>query len=296
MPTGFEAYARVLHEVQGYGEESPVVRWSDVARWSAVPLGPSTEWIDVAIPEVAPSQAPPWSNQGPREGWLSTSDTLALADVLDPSSRAPCYFGVWSGHGPLISVRERVGADASMPTRYEPLASFELPWREYQLYTGESAGAASFISTGRRYQSPNIWWAADRSWFVATEIDLPVTFVGGSQETINRLLVDLRLEVTRTGPNVSILRRFRPWLVAVIDTAYEEVLTTGAAEIELSMGTVSLTFEKSGRHKARLATRSQSILGSWSSSGSGLVSTRDPEFFRVSARFSIESAIASLVS
>jgi hypothetical protein len=215
--------------------------------------------------------------------------------VLDPSSSAASFFGVWSGYGALISVGEPVG-DQPVPAPYEPHATVELPWREYQLYAGPSAGAASFIMTGRRYQSPNIWWAADRSWFVATEIDLGATFVGGSQETIDRLLVDPRLEVTRSGPDVSLMRRFPTWLVAVVDAACEEVLATGRAEMILSMGTASLTFEKSGWHKARLQTRLDKATGGWSGAGTGPVSTRDPEDLRRNVRFHIENAIASLVT
>jgi hypothetical protein len=91
---------------------------------------------------------------------------------------------------------------------------------------------------------------------VTTEIDLPVTVVGGSQELMSRLLDDPRLEVTQSGPEFSIMRRFAPWLVAVVDAAYAEVLALGTADITLSVGTVNLTLEKSGRHKAWLPTRS----------------------------------------
>ena len=30
-------------------------------------------------------------------------------------------------------------------------------------------------------QSASLWWPADRAWFVATDIDLVTTFVGGSR-------------------------------------------------------------------------------------------------------------------
>jgi hypothetical protein len=59
-------------------------------------------------------------------------------------------FGVWSGYGPPMDVAEDFEGRASVPTRYAPLPILELPWREYQLFVGTSAVAASFVSAGRR--------------------------------------------------------------------------------------------------------------------------------------------------
>jgi hypothetical protein len=41
---------------------------------------------------------------------------------------------------------------------------------------------------------PNLWWPDDRSWCVASEIDFPYTYVGGSQELIEEILADPSLE------------------------------------------------------------------------------------------------------
>lgn len=295
VPTGFEAYARVLHEVEGYDGVSEVLRWRDVARWNGVPLGPDTDWTDLALPEVSPSQAPPWQGQGPREGWLSRIDTLALSDVLDPTSRTPCFFGVWRGWGDLIDV-VGTGADTtSRPARYEPQPDFELPWREYQLYTGTSRAAASFVAHHGRFVSPSLWWAADRSWFVATEVDLQFTFVAACGATIDRLLADPRLESTRSGPDVSLERRVAPWLAAKIDTACEQVLATGVTVIELSMGTVSATYEKRGWGHGWLSTTSRANFGGRTGGGTGRVTTGDHEQLRSSVRVYLEAAVHSLV-
>jgi hypothetical protein len=223
-------------------------------------------------------------------------DTLALADVLDPSSRAQCYFGVWSGWGSLISVREDVDGEISSPSRYGSIPTVELPWRSYELFVGESAGVVSFITAGRRFLSANIWWAADRSWFVATEIDLSVTYVGGSRELIDRLLQDRRLEVTRSGADFSIMRRFPRWLGAVIDAACEEVIASGTTKIALSMGTVGVTYERRGWRHGWIRTRSERALGGGYGGGGGRVSTGDSDVFRASVRSRIESAVYSLVA
>jgi hypothetical protein len=41
---------------------------------------------------------------------------------------------------------------------------------------------------------PSIWWPDDRAWCVASEIDLPYTYVGGSTELIGKILQHAALE------------------------------------------------------------------------------------------------------
>jgi hypothetical protein len=43
--------------------------------------------------------------------------------------------------------------------------------------------------------SPNLWWPDDRAWFVATEVDHAWTYVAGSQQLLNRLMAEPRLEI-----------------------------------------------------------------------------------------------------
>ncbi len=38
-------------------------------------------------------------------------------------------------------------------------------------------------------QTPNLWWPEDRAWFVATEIDLAWTYVGGREALIEQLVL-----------------------------------------------------------------------------------------------------------
>jgi len=46
-------------------------------------------------------------------------------------------------------------------------------------------------------QSPNLIWPNDRNWILATEIDLDVTLVGGSQELIEVILASDSLTAER---------------------------------------------------------------------------------------------------
>jgi hypothetical protein len=56
-----------------------------------------------------------------------------------------------------------------------------LPGRDYLLFTG-SAEAQGWE------HGPNPWWPNDRAWCVASEIDLPYSYVGGTTELIAKIL------------------------------------------------------------------------------------------------------------
>lgn len=43
-------------------------------------------------------------------------------------------------------------------------------------------------------QSPSMWWPADRTWFVATEVDGFSSYVGGSRAAIDGVLASSELE------------------------------------------------------------------------------------------------------
>src|SRR5437660_9833332 len=65
-----------------------------------------------------------------------------------------------------------------------------LPYRDYLLFTGSVQQGAGWED------GPNLWWPADRTWCVASEIDFPYTYVGGSRS--------LNEEVVAQQPLVSL--------------------------------------------------------------------------------------------
>ncbi len=71
------------------------------------------------------------------------------------------------------------------------------PERSYVLYRGPLEAVTSF-QWGLSWQSPNLWWPDDHAWCVATEIDLPETYVGGPETCLNRILAGDQLEAIRT--------------------------------------------------------------------------------------------------
>jgi hypothetical protein len=83
------------------------------------------------------------------------------------------------------------------PRRYAGVPRVRTPARAYLLYRGPIAAASAFW-WGLAWQSPNLWWPADRAWCVATEIDLPATYVGGRATCIERIVADGALEAFQT--------------------------------------------------------------------------------------------------
>src|ERR1700731_4984845 len=100
IPTGFDAYARILHPVQLPRDGDALVRWADVSKWSGVEMHPQIQWHEVALPEAIPSTGRPWRGQGPRQGSLFSADAEALIEDLSAftSTREECFFGLWIGY------------------------------------------------------------------------------------------------------------------------------------------------------------------------------------------------------
>ena len=57
--------------------------------------------------------------------------------------------------------------------------------------------AAANLADEPAEQSANLWWPADRAWFVATDIDLMTTYVGGSAACIAAALAAEGLETAQ---------------------------------------------------------------------------------------------------
>jgi hypothetical protein len=298
VPSGFEAYARILHPVQLPSGEAPLVRWADVSKWSGVALHPRVQWHEVALPQVIPPAEPPWRSQGPRPGSLYLPDTEDLVENMVPYTPTPqeCCFCVWSGYGGGVTVRVPSGSGTvTLPRRSRPPRIVELPWREYELFEGPLAGALTFeLSSGNRHQSANLWWPTDHSWCVASEIDLPWTYVGGSKELIGHLLADERLETIVAEPDDPHWMDIPAWLLDRIEAAADEVVVSGSVVLTLAVGTVEVSLQPLGkRGRAVIVARSTRSSG-WSGTNSP-VNSRRPEELRREVRTRLRDAVLVLV-
>lgn len=218
VPADFEAYARVLHPAAP-GD----VRWADIARELGRTVHREVQFQNVATPPggVIPQQQHqvegPW--QCPSTGQLPEPLRNHLGTVLSRFTTAPerVWFALWEGYGGLhppsgrvppvsrLTARRRRGVIAGWlhpdPSPDPPphTVQFEawprrplldLPNRRYLVYVGPLSELPSW-----RWEGPNLWWPEDRAWFVASEIDLVSTYVGGSAAAIAELLRDPLLEV-----------------------------------------------------------------------------------------------------
>jgi hypothetical protein len=258
VPQGFEAYARVLHPAEaprrGHGR---LVRWREVADWSGLPLGPDSQFHSIALPPTRPAADAPWRSQGPRSGSLFPADAEALARILRTWTSTPdqCWFCLWEGYGwenivlatppgqPSVRLPDPIPASARQGPRVQ------LPNRDYLLYSGPVEAVLATVPLADSDQTPNLWWPADRAWCVASEIDLRCTYVGGSAEMIEAVLVSDVIEALPAFPEDP-LSRIEDWVTRWVHEAVDELWVSEEATITTSRGALYLSLTRPGRHRS----------------------------------------------
>ena len=303
VPGGFDAYARVLHPVREPAEDDALVRWAAVGRWSGLPLDSATQFHAIALPANSPGQPPPWSGQGPAVGNLYLPDAEVIAGLARRWTSTPdrCWFCVWDGYGWGNAVRFTSGggepvrftSDGGEPVRVtDPVPSairdgprVRLPQRDYLLYTG----SVDAVGALEQVQTPNLWWPDDRTWCVATEIDLAWTYVAGPAGLIAALLADERIEALPASPSDPVFFKASAWVAAWADAAAAELVSAGETAIETPLGTVRARL--SGRGHRTVHVESDSILGHASSVQSTLSETN----WRAELTMRIQFALVDLV-
>ena len=194
LPRGFPAYARVFHPAYlGDAEDQPV-RWSTVASWTGRTAHPLMQFSRIAgLSEDINDyyRDPPWGSR-PQFGSIPEEECRTLMNILPGFTATPerCFFGLWEGYG---NIDDRL---------YPPEARVKGRGRDYLLFQGPLEAVSSFLDRGGFPfwgDSPNIWWPEDRTWCVATDIDLYDTYVGGSVECIRALLEHPDLEALPTS-------------------------------------------------------------------------------------------------
>jgi hypothetical protein len=176
------------------------VQWSEdvvAAQWIVERLHPFAQDVGSVVPEAFAAYA---RIRHPDPGTLDRPQLDALLEVLQRHTPEPesCWFAIWDGyawlHGsPAMTALSRDGSNADPPVGLTPpLARIQMPSRSYALYRG-GLNAARALWDLSWEQSPNLWWPDDRSWCVATEIDLTSTYLGGSAALVGDLVDDRRI-------------------------------------------------------------------------------------------------------
>jgi hypothetical protein len=222
VPKLFEAYARVFHPASD--EMGNDVTWAEVARRLGRVAHPEMQWHQiVGTSDTFGIKGSDWSGNIPRLGGMEIGDLDRLCNVLGEHTVDPahCYFGLCEiNHHPLVSATE---AEQGKRSR------LELPVGRDHLVLGGPLAAvvqigdadppgliwAVAVEPGEEpprerpepdptdpfwRDAPSLIWPADRSWFVASEVDFDSTLIGGSRALVDALVGAADLEVLEVEP------------------------------------------------------------------------------------------------
>lgn len=185
-------------------------RWAEAAAAHGTTLHPRAQlWRLLRL-------ADPWTQP---DDWVAPIGRVdpwqlpVLLDVLaahtDGGTDAGVVVALWEGygwiHGGGAAVRITVGPEGVTRTELPPgfprdvLAAprLALPGRDHLLFRGPLGAVLPWCREGERGfwgHSPNLLWPADRSWCVASEIDLDSTMVGGPRALVEAICAHPDLE------------------------------------------------------------------------------------------------------
>jgi hypothetical protein len=200
VPSGYPAYARICHPAADH--DGRPVTWSHVAQATGRQIHPLMQWHALAgSPDPLNLCGALWPGSDPQRGHLVPELLGPLCELLAHHTRTPecCFFCLWEGHSWTRGGYATTGLDSEAPI--PPALSIKttrrrrvllIAGRDYVLLTGPLPAA---LQIGWWHsvdwfnpQSPNVFWPADQTWCVASEIDFDSTLLGGSTELIDAIL------------------------------------------------------------------------------------------------------------
>jgi len=182
VPGGYAAYARILHPAWDGPSRTRRIPWREVAASSGARLEGTVAFRRITVPPGTPVPLGPsgaWDEDAtPKKGTLPEVETLVLLGLLAPFTSTVCWFVLWDGWGGL---------------RLDP-SQVVVPWlgNPHLVFRGPLEVVRLFGWT--HWQTPHLWFPADRAWCVGTYLDSHDTYVGGPVELIDQVLTTPELE------------------------------------------------------------------------------------------------------
>jgi hypothetical protein len=230
-PNGYETYARIFHPATD-GEGNPI-KWAEVAEAVGTVAHREMQWhaiLGFSGPEELQSShrvdaegGSRWTGNDPPIGGMDIETLDALCGVLiaHAANTRHCYFGLctienWLDEFPADELKPllKLPMDRDYVVLAGPLSAVDQVTRDH---SSTSPGA---VALSVRYgkgplpkseehewkwrEAPNLIWPADRSWFVASEVDFDSTLVGGSAQLIKAIIDSPNLEAWQVEPTDSL--------------------------------------------------------------------------------------------
>lgn len=232
VPKGFEAYARVFHPASD--TEGKPLRWAGVATICGTTVHREMQWhAIVGLSEPDNYRDSKWPGQSPAIGSMDIEDLDALCEILAAHTADPehvlfglCTIELWEESfspeelkngrllrlpwgrdhivlaGPLSAVDQLANDGAANPGPSR--ARFKFVARAPSSRDEASESPSDLVEAWERRDAPNLIWPADRTWFVASEVDFDSTLVGGSAELIEAIVGSPDLEAWKVKPTDSL--------------------------------------------------------------------------------------------
>jgi len=209
VPSGFDAYARLLHPARRFfgpsADQSVPLRWSEIAEARGKTMHPEVQ-LQALIDNRDEFDYEHWKMISTGGGeWfppyecLEKSEAVALVSLLRPFTAAAedVWFMLWDGYGDLGPAieglpRGTIGRVPEPPNVPAELVGGTWAFRHYLVFRGSIDAVPIWFEW--RMEGPNYVWPDDRAWIVATEIDGFSTYVGAPKECIDRVLASPVLE------------------------------------------------------------------------------------------------------
>ena len=179
MPGGFPAYARILHPL--YSDDDAPIHWGEIATLNGKTAHPLMQLGRLL--GFSDNYHFPEGLHQPRMGTLPDLIAPLLIETLREFTNTPelCYCCLWEGYSYITG-------------GYPNVAKIALHDHSYLGFSGALEAILDFLDEGAAISGPNLWWPADESWLVFSDIDFIETYVGATETCIQQIIDNPEIE------------------------------------------------------------------------------------------------------